>query len=97
MKLYLLKENSDDTTFNELSIGDILPNGAKVLALTKVGKREIGETYASWVTVCHRDNAYHPFVVWTVIARPEGFSCATGDYLFNLPDAMKHYGLRGGQ
>ena len=97
MKLYLLNDNSGDTTFNELSLGDILPNGAKVLALTKVGKREIGETYASWITVCHRDNAYHPYVVWTVIARPEGFSPCSGDYTFDMAEALKRYKLRGGQ
>ena len=97
MKLYELKTELTDNTFNELSLGDILPNGAKVLALTKIGNREIRETYASWITICHRDNEYHPYVVWTVIARPEGFSPCSGDYVFDMTEASKHYERRGGK
>ena len=96
--LTLVTDNTDDKTFAEPKIGEIVSLGATVLALTKRYDRVIGDSYASWVTVCYKSGTdYHPFVVWTLIARPEGFVTEHGDYAFTLTEAMSLYEKRGGK
>lgn len=63
----------------------------------KVMERVKGETFATWTILCHRDDidmdevVIHPYIVWTLIARPEGWSFASGDYFSSYEDALKCY------
>lgn len=83
---------------NELSIGDTVGHTNRiVIACTKKADRIPDDSYAYWVTICHKDTEFHPYVVWNVIARPDGFSAADGDYFFTLEEALIQYKKRGGQ
>jgi hypothetical protein len=83
---------------NELRIGDIVGTTNRiVIATTKKSERIPGDCYAVWVTICHKEGEYHPYVVWDVIARPEGFAAEHGDYCSTLQQAIKHYKRRGGE
>lgn len=96
--LTLINGRTSDLTYAEPEIGEVLETGATILALTKQTERVVGDCYASWVTLCYKSGTdYHPFVVWTVIARPDGFSAQTGDYAYTLAEAMKYYEKRGGK
>lgn len=83
---------------NELSIGDIVGDTKRIVILsTKRADRVPGDTYATWITVCYKKEELHPYVVWTVIARPEGFAAQNGDYCLTIEEALTHYKKRGGQ
>lgn len=85
--------------YNELRIGDVVGSGTRrmVIAHTKRYDREVGEHYASWVAICHAEGEFHPYVVWTVIARPEGWHAEQGDYCSTLEEALVAYKKRGGE
>ena len=86
-----------DPRNNELEIGTILDNGAVVIACTKKADRVVDDTYASWIAICMKDaNDRDPYAVWTVVARPEGFSAGAGEYANNIYDAVTFYEYRGG-
>jgi hypothetical protein len=96
--LYLLTDNSADLTFAELTLGEVIASGVTVLALTKTGNRELGDTYASWITLCYNEsNPFHKFAVWTVVARPSGWERYSGDYCDTLTKAVACYSERGGK
>lgn len=83
---------------NELRIGDIVgATNRMVIACTKKADRVPGDTYATWITICHKENELHPYVIWTVIARPEGFAAENGDYCSTLAQAVSDYKKRGGE
>jgi hypothetical protein len=83
---------------NEIRIGDIVGSTNRiVIAYTKKSERVPGDCYAVWVTICHKEGEHHPFVVWDVIARPEGFAAEHGDYCFTLQEAITAYKKRGGE
>lgn len=85
--------------YDELRIGDMVGHPIKrmVIAYTKRNDRVVGDVYASWITICINKEELHPYVVWTVIARPEGFVSESGDYCSTLEDALKAYKKRGGE
>lgn len=66
----------------------------------KVRERVKGDTYATWTVLCERDfvdmeeQVIHPFIVWTLVARPEGWSFASGDYFADFEQALKAYNDR---
>jgi hypothetical protein len=96
--LYLLTDNSVDLTFAELTLGEVIATDITVLALTKKNAREIGDSYASWITVCYNpSNPFHKFAVWTVVARPSGWERYSGDYCSTLTEAVACYSERGGK
>lgn len=96
--LYLLTDNSVDLTFAELQLGEVIANDITVLALTKKNAREIGDSYASWITVCYNpSNPFHKFAIWTVVARPSGWERYSGDYCDTLTKAVACYSERGGK
>ena len=80
-------------TFNILKRGDIVGDtGGIVLECTQLGERVPNEMYASWSALCFLpDNDFTPFVVWVVVARPEGFSAMYGEYRRNLAEALYVY------
>ena len=83
---------------NELRVGDIVGSTNRiVIAHTKKAERIPNDSYAYWVTICHKEGELHPYVVWNVIARPEGFSANNGDYCLTLEQALTYYKKRGGQ
>ncbi len=83
---------------NELRIGDIVgTTNRMVIVSTKIADRIPGDSYARWITVCHKQAELHPYVVWDVIARPEGFSANNGDYCSTLEQALTIYKKRGGE
>ena len=85
-----------DNTYNVLKRGDIVgTTGGVVLECTQVGKRVPNETYASWSALCLLpDNDFTPYVVWVVVARPEGFSAMHGQYERTLESALETYQSR---
>ncbi len=84
--------------YNELRIGDaVADTGRTVVAATKKGERIEGDSYAYWVAICHNENEYHSYVVWNIIARPEGFFAEQGDYCFTITEAVEAYNKRGGK
>ena len=90
----LLNELTTDPTYSELEVGDVLDNGAVVLACEKRGNRVPGDTYAWWTAVCRWDGSYHPFVIWTVIAREKGYMAEAGSYFSTEAEAMLAYEAR---
>jgi hypothetical protein len=83
----------NDMTHNELTRGDIVgTTGGVVIECNKLNKRIEGDSYASWKALCLLpDNQFTPFVVWTVVARPEGFSAQHGEYERTLSDALETF------
>jgi hypothetical protein len=49
------------------------------------------------ITICHGENELHPYVVWSVVARPNGFEASNGDYCTTLEKAVTIYKKRGGE
>jgi hypothetical protein len=97
------KEHMDiyglDKTTAQLTVGYVLdkPSGAKVLECHQMAKRVYDDTFAIWIAVCHwAENTHHPFVVWNIIARPEGFVAERGDYCSTLEQALGTYKKRVG-
>jgi|694.fasta_scaffold05564_2 hypothetical protein len=83
---------------NELHIGDTVGTTKRtVIALTKKADRIVDDSYAHWITICHQDGQLHPYVVWSVVARPDGFSACNGDYCSTLQEAVTIYKKRGGE
>lgn len=82
---------------NQLQLGDIVGDSNRmVIACTKLTDRIPGDSFATWTAICVKDNAHHPYVVWTVVARPEGFYASNGEYCFTIQEAVKLYNQRGG-
>lgn len=84
--------------YNTLMLGDIVGDTKRmVIACTKKAERILGDSYAYWVAICAKDGELHPYVVWNIVARPEGWLAEYGDYAFTLEEALKRYRERGGE
>jgi hypothetical protein len=68
--------------------------GAIILRFQKIMERVKGENYATWVVMAQRDHELHPFVVWNLIARPEGWVYESGDYYADHLEAEAKYESR---
>jgi len=89
--------NNELNLNNQLMLGDIVGDTKRmVIACTKLADRYPGESYARWIAICVKDGEYHPYVVWDVIARPEGWSAQSGDYTFTIQEEVVQYKKRGG-
>jgi len=66
----------------------------ELVSCTKKYDRVPGDTYATWTAICVDETQRHPYVVWTIVARPEGFSAYNGTYCTTLMDAVHHYNKR---
>ena len=85
--------------FKDLEVGDSIGNPdepREVLAIYRKRERVVGDSYAWWVAICWRKDAFHQFVVWDVFGRPEGFSAANGDYCYTLEKAQRLFESRCG-
>jgi hypothetical protein len=90
--------NNNLNTFNELHLGDIVGSTSRmVIACTKKTERVPGDCFATWVAICVKEEELHPYVVWDIIARPEGFHAENGNYAQTLQHAVDYYKKRGGQ
>jgi len=93
-------ENIEDqlNLYNELRIGDIVGHTNRIVIVsTKLGDRIPGDSYARWIAICHKEEELHPYVVWDIVARPEGFSASNGDYFYTIEDALVKYKQRKGK
>jgi hypothetical protein len=82
---------------NEIRIGDIVGSTNRmVIAYSKKQDRIPDDCYATWVTICHKEGELHPYVVWDVIARPNGFVAEHGDYCLTINEAVDAFQKRGG-
>jgi hypothetical protein len=82
---------------NKLCIGDIVGSTKRmVIASTQKAERIPNESYAYWVTICYSDQERDPYVVWNIVARPEGFTAESGDYYSTFEQAVVQYKKRGG-
>ncbi len=83
---------------NELHIGDIVgTTNRMVIVSSKIADRIPGDSYASWIAICYKEAELHPYVVWNVIARPEGFTAENGSYCSTLEHAIEVFKNRGGE
>lgn len=83
---------------NKLCVGDVVgTTNRTVVACTQITERIPGDSFATWVAICHKEGQYHPYVVWTVVARPEGFHAEGGDYCLTINEATIAYTKRGGK
>lgn len=81
------------------AVGSALPavrDGLTVLAVTPLRGRT-SDTYAHGVVlVFDAHNDFHPFVVWTAIAREDATIVESGDYCATLGRAVEAFAARGG-
>ena len=90
-------ETEQLNTYNHLQLGDIVGDTKRiVIALTKVAERIPHDSYARWVAICVKENHLHPYVVWDVYARPDGFHAENGIYCSTIREAVHAYERRGG-
>lgn len=81
----------------KLRIGDIIGDTDRmVIAHHQIVERVPKETFATWVALCVKEGEYHPYVVWNVIARPEGFIAEQGQYFFDIEKAAERFVQRAG-
>ena len=74
-------------------VGD---TGRTVLVADLIRERVPTDTYSWWVAICHAEGELHPFVVWDVFARPEGWYASSGSYFKTFDEAEVNYVSRGG-
>ena len=79
-------------------VGLVLTNSNNALVLAYHLRNLAGDgLYASWTVLCHLPNDnYSRFAVWTLVARPEGWSAGHGDYYGTLSHAVRGYERRAG-
>ena len=86
-----------DKAMNEVTEGTVVNTTAVVIKCQKRFDRVVGDCFARWLAIgFDGSNPMHPYVVWNVIARPEGFHAERGDYRKTLTDAVDAYEARGG-
>ena len=87
--------NNQLNTLNQLHIGDIIGDTKRmVISCKKIADLIHSETFSTWIAICVKEEEFHPYVVWTVVARPQGFVCQSGQYAFTLQEALKYYNSR---
>ena len=72
----------------------------KILRCNRLSERVVGDSYATWITLCEATDptSYHKWVTWIVVARPEGFRAESGHYFTDgeYEKAFGNYESRGG-
>lgn len=72
-----------------LTPGTIINNGASIVDCIQVADRISGDTFSSWRALCVRPGKnFHDYVIWTVVARPDGWHAESGDYFHDLDQAL---------
>ena len=63
----------------------------------RTGERIVGDSYASWTVIAERsDDVRDPYVVWTLVARPNGWHLEGGTYCTELSEAELAFSHRIG-
>lgn len=62
----------------------------------RMGERIVGDSYASWTVIAERSATPHPYVVWTLVARPNGWHLEGGTYCAELSEAELVFSQRLG-
>jgi hypothetical protein len=79
----------------QLKRGDIVGHSGGVVLEFSLNRARGDDSYSVWTALCLLpDNDYTPFVVWNVIARPEGFTAESGDYTRTLFEAITAFTKR---
>ncbi len=79
----------------QLKRGDIVGHSGGVVLEFSLNRARGDGSYSVWTALCLLpDNDYTPFVVWNVIARPEGFTAESGDYTRTLFEAITAFTKR---
>jgi hypothetical protein len=66
-----------------------------ILDLVKRTERVVGDCYASWTVLFERDSSHRdPWVVWNLIARPDGWMVESGSYCMTEEEGRKAFALR---
>ena len=81
---------------NDLRVGEIIGDTHRMVFLSSLLRPEGDGTYPVWIAICNDPEQYHPYVVWNVVGRPEGWYASSGDYFHDIKDAMECYIKRGG-
>jgi len=82
----------------DLRIGTVVGPTQRIVILShKIYDRVPGDCYATWIVIAHKPSELHPYVVWNVTARPDGFHPESGTYCSTIKEALKAYELRGGK
>lgn len=78
------------------SVGMVIPETQGSFVLDYKQRNTHGNgLFASWTVVCSRPNdAFTPYVVWSLTARPEGWYAGQGDYCRTLDEATAIYDRR---
>lgn len=71
-----------ENEYRILKVGDVVVPDHVVIRCEPKGVRVPGETYATFAALCEctREDAWHKYVTWIVIARPNGFIAESGHY-----------------
>lgn len=78
-------------------LGKPLTNGAALIAFTGKGAASNG-SYAYGVGLFVRSDSYQPYVVWTVILKPDGsWVTESGAYRSTIGEGVEAYERRGGK
>ena len=63
--------------------------------LVKRSERVIGDCFASWLVLVERDSSHRdPWVVWSLIASPNGWTLESGSYCMTEEEGRKGFALR---
>lgn len=66
-----------------------------ILDLVKRSERVVGDCYASWLVLVERNSSNRdPWVVWTLIARPDGWMLESGTYCMTEEQGRKAFAAR---
>lgn len=66
-----------------------------ILDLVKRSERVVGDCFASWLVLVERDSSNRdPWVVWTLIARAEGWVLESGTYCMTEAEGRKAFADR---
>lgn len=83
--------------FRVLAPGLVI-DGNEVIACTRLTEYLIGDSYSSWVALFRGpDGKYHDYIVWTVVAWPDGWVREHGSYYQDRDEAWEKYEYRGGR
>jgi len=55
------------------------------------------DSYDVYIVVAHSSEQYHPYVVWYVSDRPEGYHAEGGEYFHDAKDAIINWQGKGGK
>jgi hypothetical protein len=79
----------------------LIPPGTLVSNRTIILSTLIRETsdglYPVYIAVAHSSQEYHPYVVWYVSERPEGYHAESGEYFHDAKDAIINWQEKGGK